>query len=450
MPAARYARPVAPVPAAWPGGAAAEGAARSPKAPAALDLPWREFVGDERLKRVIEQALANNRDLRIAALAAERARALYGIRRADLFPAADLSAAGSRERLSADLAGPQEPRTRAQYRVELGVASWEIDFFGRLRSLRAQALEEYLAAEEGRRAAQIVLVSSAAEAYLALAADRDRLAVARAALAADQAAHDLVRKRLDAGLATDLDLQRARTRVEADRAEIARLERAAAQDRNALDLVAGGPVPEDLLPSGLDGVAPFRGAAAGLPSEVLLRRPDVMAAERRLRGAHAQIEAARAAFFPRIALTTSAGTASDELAGLFGAGTGTWLFAPRVVMPVFDARIWAAYRATEVERAMLLAAYEKAIQTAFREAADALALRGTIDAQMAAQDAVAGALEAAHRLALERYEKGLDGYLGVLDAQRALYDARQGQVALRLAKAVGEVRLYAVLGGGVR
>jgi len=259
-----------------------------------------------------------------------------------------------------------------------------------------------------------------------------------------------VRKRLDAGLATDLDLQRARTRVEADRAEIARLERAAAQDRNALDLVAGGPVPEDLLPSGLDGVAPFRGAAAGLPSEVLLRRPDVMAAERRLRGAHAQIEAARAAFFPRIALTTSAGTASDELAGLFGAGTGTWLFAPRVVMPVFDARIWAAYRATEVERAMLLAAYEKAIQTAFREAADALALRGTIDAQMAAQDAVAGALEAAHRLALERYEKGLDGYLGVLDAQRALYDARQGQVALRLAKAVGEVRLYAVLGGGVR
>ena len=249
-------------------------------------------------------------------------------------------------------------------------------------------------------------------------------------------------------MATDLDLQRARIPAETARGDVARFTQLVAQDRNALDFLAGSPVPEELLPTDLESIAPFRDVSPVLPSEALLGRPDIVAAEHRLKGAYAFIGAARAAFFPRIALTTAIGTASDELSGLFGSGTGTWSFTPQIVMPIFDARTWAAYRVSKADREIALTRYEKTIQTAFREVADALAVQGTIDRQIAAQQSLVDAVTETYRLSEERYTKGVDSYLGVLDAQRSQFSARQGLVFLRLARLANKVRMYAVLGGG--
>jgi multidrug efflux system outer membrane protein len=447
--APNYTRPEAPVPAPWPTGAAYDNAQASPPgAPEAAGLAWREFFADERLRKVIETALKGNRDLRLAALNVERTRALFGIQRAELLPAVDASGIGSKQRLSADLLGAGDPRTREQYSLDLGVASWEIDLFGRIRSLKDRALEEYLATDEARRGARIALVSEVARRYLVLAADREMLALARATLDTQRAAYDLTRKRYDAGLANELDLRRAQTPADAARGDVARFIRSEAQDRNALNLLAGSMVPEEMLPVDLGSVTPPREVSPGLSSEALLRRPDIMAAEHRLKGAYAFIGAARAAFLPRIALTTSIGTASDELSGLFRSGTDTWNFAPKIVMPIFDARVRAAYRLSKADREIVLAQYEKTIQAAFREVADSLAVKGTIDRQVEAQQSLTAAVSETYRLAEKRYAKGVDGYLGVLDAQRSLYAAQQGLVSLRLAKLANQVTLYAVLGGG--
>lgn len=446
--APKYTRPEAPVPAAWPTGAAYDNAQASPGAPEAAGLAWREFFTDERLRKVIETALNDNRDLRLAALNVERARALYGIRRAELLPAVDAAGNGSKQRLSADLLAPGDPRTREKYSLDLGIASWEIDFFGRIRSLKDRALEEYLATDEARRGVRIALISEVARGYLVLAADRERLKLSQATLDTQQAAYDLTRKRYDAGLANELDLRRAQTPVDAARGDVARFLQSEAQDRNALNLLAGTKVPEEMLPVDLGNVTPPREVSPGLSSEALLRRPDIMAAEHRLKGAYAFIGAARAAFFPRIALTTSIGTASDELSGLFRSGTTTWNFAPQIVMPIFDARVLAAYRVSKADREIVVAQYEKTIQAAFREVADSLAVKGSMDRQVAAQQSLAVAVSETYRLAEKRYTKGVDSYLGVLDAQRSLYAAQQGLVSLRLAKLANQVTLYAVLGGG--
>ncbi|MDA8121300.1 MAG: efflux transporter outer membrane subunit [Deltaproteobacteria bacterium] len=448
--APKYARPEAPVPAAWPSGPAYDNAQVLTGAPAAAGLEWREFFTDERLRKVIETALNNNRDLRLAALNVERARALYGIQRAELLPSVNAVGGGGKQRLSSDLLSPGDPRTREQYSLDLGIASWEIDFFGRIRSLKDQALEEYLATDEARRGARIALVSEVARVYLVLGADREKLKLAQATLDTQQAAYDLTRKRYDAGLATELDLRRAQTPVDAARGDVARFTQLAAQDQNALDLLAGSKVAEDVLPVDLGGISPSREISPGLSSEALLGRPDIMAAEHRLKGAYAFIGAARAAFFPRIALTTSIGTASDELSGLFRSGTDTWNFAPRVVMPIFDARVQAAYRVSKADREIILTQYEKTVQSAFREVADSLAVQGTMDLQVAAQQSLVAAVAETYRLAEKRYTKGVDSYLGVLDAQRSLYAAQQGLISVRLAKLSNQVRLYAVMGGGSR
>jgi len=446
--APKYTRPNAPVPAEWPTGAAYQDTRTPKNAPEAPDLRWQEFFSDEKLQRLIETALKNNRDLRLAALNVERARAMYGIQRGELLPAVNAVASGSKQWVPADLSATGKRQIVEQYSVDLGVFSWEPDFFGRIRSLKARALEEYLATEQARRSAQILLVSSVANAYLTLAADRENLTLSQTTLATQQGAYDLVKRSYDLGLTAELDLYRVQTQVDAARGEVARFRQLAAQDENALNLLVGSPAPGELLPTELSGVAPPKDVSSGMPSEVLLRRPDVLQAEGLLRAAHADIGAARATFFPRISLTAAVGTASSDLAGLFKSDSGTWSFAPQIVMPIFDTRTWSALKATKVQREIAVAQYEKAIQNAFKEVADTLAMRGTVDEQVSAQQSLVNAVAAAYRLSNARYDKGIDSYLSVLDAQRSLYAAQQGLVSLRLAKLASHVRLYAVLGGG--
>jgi multidrug efflux system outer membrane protein len=414
------------------------------------ELKWQEFFTDERLQRIIATALSNNRDLRLAALNVERARALYGIQRAELFPTVNAVGSGSKQRVPADLSGTGRKISVEQYSVDLGILSWEIDFFGRIRSLKDRALEQYLATEEARRSAQILIVSGVVNAYLALAADREALQLAETTLETQTVAYDLIKRRADVGLASELALNQAQTQVDTARRNIAVYTQLAAQDENALTLLVGSPspLPGELLPANLESVRPPKEISPGLSSEVLLLRPDILAAEHQLKAASAYIGAARAAFFPRISLTAAVGTASSELSNLFHSGQGTWGFAPQIVMPIFDARLWSAYDVTIAEREIAVAQYERAIQTAFREAADALAAAGTVDLQVSAQQSLVDALARTYRISVARYTKGIDNYLGVLDAQRSLYTAEQVLIALRLGKLANQVRLYAVLGGG--
>ncbi|NMC96805.1 MAG: efflux transporter outer membrane subunit, partial [Deltaproteobacteria bacterium] len=412
------------------------------------ELPWREFIPDEKLQKVIETALLNNRDLRIAALNVERARAYHGIQRAELLPSVHGLGSMYKERTPADLSSTGSAYTAERYDVNLGVASWEIDFFGRIRNLKDAALEQYLATEEAHRSAQIMLVSSIAQVYMALAADREASQMVDSTLKTQEELYRLIKKRADVGMASELDLRRAQSQVDAARGDVALYIQLVAQDENALNLLVGSPVSQELLPADLKNVTPPRDISAGLSSAVLLTRPDILAAEHRLKGANANIGAARAAFFPRITLTASAGTASDALSGLFKSGTGTWLFSPQIIVPIFDARTWHAYDVTNVEKEISIAEYEKAIQTAFRDVADALAERGTVTQRLAAQQSLVDALTVTHRLSEARYNKGVDSYLSVLDAQRSLYGAQQGLIMLRLAGINNLITLYKALGGG--
>jgi multidrug efflux system outer membrane protein len=441
-----YNRPEAPVPAKWPSGPAYKQTPQ--KARAVEELSWRQFFTDERLQTVIASALQNNRDLRLAALNVERARALYRIQRAELLPTIDASGSGSRERKPAALSNSESPKTTDLYRADLGISYWEIDFFGRIRSLEKSALEQYLATEQARRSAQILLISEVANTYLTLAADRENLQLAQSTLVNQQDAHHLIKRRFDTGLASELDLRQVQAQVDAVRVSVALYKQLTAQDKNALDLLVGSSVPVDLLPEGLNSVMPLPDVSPGTTSEVLLSRPDILQAENLLKAANANIGAARAAFFPRIALTTSVGTVSNDLSGLFDSGTGAWIYGAQMVMPIFDARTWPALNASKVDKEIAVAQYEKAIQGAFREVADALAQWGTVDDQMNAQQSLVDATLASYRLASIRYTKGIDTYLNVLVAQRALYVSQQGLIATRLSKLANQVRLYEVLGGG--
>jgi multidrug efflux system outer membrane protein len=445
-----YTRPEAPVPRDWPKGAAYQETQTRPGTPTATEITWREFFTDERLQQVIETALNNNRDLRLSAWNVERARALYGIQRAELFPVVEAAAGGSKLRIPADLTTSGSSTIAEQYGVNLGISSWEIDFFGRIRNLKDRALEEFLATEQALRSTQILLVSTVATAYLTLAADRENRTLAKITLEAQQGAYNLINRRYEVGLASELDRQRAQTQVDTAKGDMVRYTQLVAQDENALNLLVGSPSPRpsEILPADLASVSPPQEISAGLSSEVLLGRPDIMAGEHRLKAANANIGAARAALFPRISLTASFGTASSALSGLFTSGSDAWNFAPLIILPIFDARVWPALEATKAEREIAVAQYEKAIQTAFREVADALAVLGTVDQQLAAQQSLVEASAQTYRLSNARYTKGIDNYLSVLDAQRSLYAAQQGLVTLRLAKVANQVRLYAVLGGG--
>ncbi len=446
--APKYERPAPPVPAAWPSGPAYKDAAATGKPVA--DIPWQEFFVDPQLRQVIAMALENNRDLRVAALNIERSRALYQIQRSDLFPHIDATADGNFQRIPKDFSGSGQATVVHQYSVGLGVSSYELDLFGRIRSLKDQALEQYLATQEARTSVQISLVAEVAGDWLALAADQERLKLAKDTLASQEASYQLVKSRFEAGISSALDLHQAETSVDTSRFDIARYTTAVAQDENALDLVVGTKVEARLLADSLSAnLTALKDLAPGLPSEVLLRRPDILQAEDLLKGANANIGAARAAFFPRITLISSTGFGSNELAGLFTGSSFAWSFVPQVTLPIFNAGSNRAnLKVAEVDRDIAVAQYEKTIQAAFREVADALAQRGTIDDQVAAQRALADATGESYRLSQARYEKGIDSYLNVLDSQRSLYTAQQNLIGVQLARLTNLVTLYKTLGGG--
>ncbi len=438
----KYARPVTSIPSELPSGIEA-----TPASLRISDVTWQGVFTDSGLRKVIETALANNRDLRLAVLNVERSRALYGIQRAELLPSLSATGAGSKKRVPADLSSSGTAKNVEQYSVDLGISSWEIDLFGRVRSLKAQALEEYLATEQARRGAQVSLIGEVARAYFTVAADNENLKLAKDTLDVQRGIYGVIWQQYDKGIVTEADLRRSQTQVDAAARDVARYTQIAAQGRNALDFLVGVKVPEELLPQDLRSVTPLRDISPGLSSEVLLRRPDIMAAEHRLKSSYAYIGAARAAFFPRISLTTTLGTASAELSGLFDAGSDTWSFVPQASMPIFDTRTHAAYRLSKSQRDIALAQYEKAVMGAFREVSDALAVRGNIDQQVFAQESIVDSSWQVYELSNKRYEQGVDGYLSVLDAQRSYYAAKQALTALRLAKLSSQVSLYAVVGG---
>lgn len=448
--APKYTQPAAPVPAAWPATQASQAETTTTAQKPVADIPWQEFFVDEPLRKLIALALENNRDLRVAALNIERFQAMYQIQRSDLFPKVDASAGASYQRIPETLSGTGQSVTTHQYSVGLGVSSYELDLFGRVRSLKDQALEQYLATEQARRSVQISLVSQVAVGYLTLAADRERLQLAKETLTSQQSSYQLTRSRFEAGVSSALDLNQSQTSADTARVDIARYTTLVAQDENALNLVVGSPVPAELLPPALsETLTALKNVTPGLPSDVLLRRPDILQAEGQLKGANANIGAARAAFFPKITLVSSVGFGSDELSGLFKGGAFAWSFAPRISLPIFDAGANRAnLKVAEVDRDIMVAQYEKAIQTAFREVADALAQLGTIDEQLAAQQSLTNATSESYRLSRARYDKGVDSYLVVLDSQRSTYSAQQNLISVRLARLANLVTLYKVLGGG--
>ena len=448
--APKYSKPAAPISTEWPSGPAYQlEAAKQSQKPLA-DIPWREFFVNEQLQKLIALALKNNRDLRVAALNIERSQALYQIQRADLLPKLDAAAGASFQRVPETISGTGRAMTTEQYNVGLGVASYELDLFGRVRSLKDQALEQYLATEQAQYSVQISLVSQVAATYLALASDRERLQLAKNTLINQQESYKLTKSRFEGGITSSLAVHQAQTTVDAARVDIARYTTLVAQDENALSLVVGSTVPPDLLPQSLsETLTSLKEISPGLPSDVLLTRPDILQAERQLKGVNANIGAARAAFFPRITLVSSIGFGSDDLAGLFTSGSFAWKFMPQITLPIFDGGSNRAnLKVAEVDRDIAVAQYEKAIQTAFREVADALAQRGTIDDQVAAQQSLTNATAESHRLSQARFEKGVDSYLTVLDSQRSLYGAQQNLISTRLTKLSNLVTLYKVLGGG--
>ena len=340
--------------------------------------------------------------------------------------------------------------TSERYDASIGITSWEVDFFGRIRSLKDKALEEFMATDQARLSTQIMLISSVTQAYLAVAANREALHLVSKTLESQENGYKLIQKRYNVGMISELDLRRAQSQVDVARGDVAYYTQLMAQAENALNLLVASPVPQNLMPADLSSVSSPREISAGLSSELLLNRPDILAAEYQLKAAYANIGAARANFFPRVILTGAAGTASVELSGLFKPGSFAWSFAPQIIMPIFDARTWFAYRVTKIDREIAVAQYEQSIQAAFREVADALAVKGTVDRQISAQQSLVDALSVAYRLSLSRYDKGIDSYLSVLDAQRSLYGAQKGLIALLFARFNNAVTLYKALGGGYK
>ncbi|HEV8390328.1 MAG TPA: efflux transporter outer membrane subunit [Dongiaceae bacterium] len=445
-----YVRPAAPAPQSWPTGPSYLPASASGQSGKLADIAWEDYFNDDKLRRVIALALQNNRDLRVAALNIEEAQAQYRISRSDLFPSIDAEGSGeiTRSGRRNTLSGRAE--TTRTYSANVIVSAYELDLFGRIRSLNEQALEDYFSTVETRRATQISLVAEVATAYLTLQADQAELKLARETLESQQHSLDLTRQTFEKGIASALDVRQAETSVDTARVDIAQFTTAVAQDLNALVLLAGAQVPSDLLPGDTVGpVTAMTDVPGDLPSDVLTSRPDILAAEHTLKSANANIGAARAAFFPKITLTAASGSTSDALATLFKAGTGGWSFAPDIILPIFDAGAnQANLDAAKVEKRIEVANYEKTIQTAFREVADALAERGTIDEQLAAQQSLVDSTEASYRLATERYQRGISSYLDVLDSQRSLYAAQQELISIQLSREANLVTLYKVLGGG--
>lgn len=453
--APHYNRPAAPVPAAWTGGPPA-----STNTTAAPDIGWRQFFPDPGMQRLIELALANNRDLRVAALNVQATQAQYRVQRATLFPSVALTGLEQVEKYPSGVSATQGAaagistggQTIRFYEAGVGFTSYEIDFFGKIRSLNRVAFEKYLSTEETRRSTQLSLIAQVVSAYLAVLADETILKVTRETLQSQTASYDLTKRSLDAGTTTALAFRQAASTVDTAKANLAAYTRQAAQDRNALALLIGGPLPEDIsFEADLGTVNLSADLPAGIPSQVLANRPDVLAAEHTLIAANADIGAARAAFFPSITLTGSYGSASTQLSGLFKAGSSAWTFSPQISLPIFTGGANKAnLDLSKIEKDINVAEYEKALQTAFREVDDALAARRTLDDQLAAQRAVLEDTSQSYQLADLRFKNGVDSFLPVLDAQRALYAAQQSVISLELVRLQNMATLYKALGGGMQ
>ena len=455
----KYQRPTAPVSSGWPSGPAYTSTARNQATPTtnavpAADTGWHDYFGDPRLQELIALALQNNRDLRVAVLNVEAARAQYGIQRSALIPNVAATASDVRERLPtgtvATGGGGGSGTTFSRYSVGLGVSGYELDLFGRVRSLNQQALENYFATDEARLAAQISLVAEVANQYFAEREIDELLAVTRQTLDSVSAYAKLIQTSFDHGNASELDVRSAEAQVETARANVAAYTRQRAQAENALVLLVGQPLPAQLpAPDSLAAQKLLADLPAGLPSDLLTRRPDIRSAEHQLKAANANIGAARAAFFPRIFLTGSAGFSSTDLANLFAPGSQTWSFAPQITVPIFeDVRNKANLDLAHVVKRIEIARYEKAIQSGFREVADALAARASLEREIEAEQALVQAEQKRYDLAGIRYRQGVDSYLAVLIAQQDLYAAQQRLIQSQFAQLANQVGLYRALGGG--
>jgi multidrug efflux system outer membrane protein len=467
--APHYERPAAPVAASFPSGAAyqAPAAGQPGGTVAAADLGWREFLGDPQLQALVEIALRNNRDLRVAVLNIEVSRAQYRIERAALFPSVTASGAQSRSRIPAGVFSPTSTTgsgttttTAVTGTISRGTitnvysaglsAQWELDFFGHLQSLKNQALYQYLSTAQARKATEILLVSEVATQYLTMRSDDEALKVTLDTLHSAQESYRLAKAQFDAGTGTELSLRQAETVVDQAQANYQAQLRARAQAENALVLLIGEPMPADLpAPLPLDDQRILSDIPAGLPSDLLTRRPDIIEAENTLLANNANIGAARAAFFPTITITGTGGTESPTLGGLFKAGTGSWSFAPDITLPIFNAgSLLASLDIAKTQKKIAVAQYEKAIQTAFREVADGLAARGTYDNQIVALQKDAYANQRSLDLSQLRFTSGVDSYLPVLTAQTSLYSAQLTLIQARLERLTNLVNLYQYLGGG--
>ena len=438
-----YERPGLPVAENWPSASAVSAHDQSL-------TQWQTFFLDAELKALIQAALENNRELRVAALNVEAYRSQYQIQRAGLLPSVSIDGSGNRTKVPGDLSGTGSSMLTSQYSATLG-ASWEIDFFGRLASLKEAALEQYFASVEGKRAAQTALVASVANAWLNYQADQALLKLTQDTLATYEQSLKLTQRTFDVGVASALELSQAQSAVDAARVNLARYERLVELDRNALTLLLGQtPEPSWLAVKDLNG-AFFSEVPVGAPAELLQQRPDILQAEYQLKAANANIGAARAAFFPRISLTGAAGSASGELSGLFDGGSGYWSFAPSISVPIFNAgRLKANLDYATISKNIQVAQYEKAIQNAFKDVADGLVSRQTYAAQVKAQQALVATNQRYYNVAERRYRGGVDSYLTLLDAQRQLFAVEQQLINDRLSQLISEVNLYKAVGGGWR
>ena len=410
---------------------------------------WKGTFSDPQLQQLITLALSNNRDLRIAALNVQSYEARYRIQRAAQLPTVGVDASSARQQTAGDINGSGNEQIGSQYAANVGITAYELDFFGRIQSLKDQALENYLAQQESQRSTHIALVASVANAYLTLLADQDLLTLSQQTLQTEQESYSLTQKKFNLGAASDMELAQGKTTLESARVSQAQYQRQVAQDKNALMLLIGG-----TLPAGLQQTRPLDDVAltpipVGAPSSLLQQRPDVLAAEHSLKAANANIGAARAAFFPTITLTATAGSASNELSSLFDSGNGTWLFMPKLSLPIFDGgKRTADLDVAEIEAKKAVASYEQSIQSAFREVADGLVAQQSYQQQLTAQQALVEANQRYFDLAEKRYQQGVDSYLTRLDAQRSLFSAQQSLIATRLALLGNEVNLYKAIGGG--
>ncbi|WP_017345910.1 efflux transporter outer membrane subunit [Pantoea sp. A4] len=440
-----YTRPALPVANQWNDTAA-------PGQLTAADTPWGDFFTDPTLKQLIASALKNNRDLKVAALNVEAAQAQLGITKAALMPSVDASLSKTATHLPGNLysTATSGPVTYQQYEGNLAVSSWELDFFGRLRSLRDQALESYLADQSTQQATQLSLVAEVAQAYITLCADSDLQKLAVATAASQNQSLLLTQAKLAAGTVTEQDVLQAKTTVKSAEADVAKYARERQQAVNALQLLLGAPVPAGVAEqASLHKTWVFPALKADLPSQVLTRRPDIMAAEHTLKAANANIGAARAAFFPSISLTASGGSASAGLNNLFDAGTAAWSFAPSISLPIFDGgKNRASLNAAKVSQRIEVADYEKAIQQAFKEVSDALTGVNTYQQEVLARQEEQDTSDKYYQLAKVRYDSGADDYLNLLTAQRSRYSAQQEYISTLSDSLAQKVTLYKVLGGG--